>query len=886
MSWMGRFINLCRRGRTEEEIRAELASHIEEAVERGRSPEEARRAFGHLSAYRERSRDVRILPGLDALASDVVFGCRQLRKRPVVSAAAILSLALAIGATTAAFRLIDAVLLRTLPVSHPERLFYLTTNFVDRQGRPVYRDDFDYPSFREYREVAAGLADLLVVGMSSRQEAALDGGSETEPVYRQYLSGNVFGVFGLKPALGRLLAPHDDLTPGASPVAVLSYDYWTRRFGRDPHVLERSFRIGGDRFQIIGVAPRGFIGTEPGVVTDVFLPSMMNTEAIHSPGWSWFRIWVHPKSGVSSEQALQPLQAHFLREQQERVKEFQSDTPRTEIETFLQQRLSLLPAAAGASEMQRQYRRPLFIMAALVALVLLIACLNVGNLLAAQAASRAREMALRVSIGAGRWRLIQLVLVESFLLAAIASVIGTFFASWSAPLVISMLQVPEDPVRLVLDSGWQGWAFTIALTFFTALLFGLVPALRASGVKPMAALKGNSNAGSHRRGMYALLAAQMAFCILVQFVAGLFVATFQHLATRPLGFNAANVLEMDAAQQQVQSPRAWLQIASQFRALPGVESVALAGWPLLSQIRWTLAVRVPGHAVEAQSPHALDVSPGFFHTMQIEWVDGRDFRNGDLPPRLGPSSEPLPGVGIVNQAFARLYFGGASPVGRTILLLQAKEIAAPMEIVGCVRDAVYSDIHEPMRPTVYLPQMDRNINTFILRTRGNPLALAPAARGVLSKARPDLRIHTVQPQMAFVRWQLLRERLLAALSLFFALVALVLAAVGLYGLLNYSVTSQRRDIGIRMALGARPGHVVASVSTGLMGMVALGLMAGLAAGIACGRFVESLLYEVKATDPASVLLPLMVLTAAVLLAALPPAIRAVHIDPAQALRSD
>ncbi len=886
MSWIRQFTNLFRRDRLDREIAEELASHVEEAVEQGRSAEEARKAFGNVLLQRERSRDIKVLPWLEALASDAVFGWRQLRKRPAVSAAAILSLALAIGATTAAFRLVDAVLLRTLPVAHPHRLFYLAASYIDRDGRPDYRDDFDYPTFRQYREAVADRADLMVVGFSVRQDAVFEASTEAERVYRQYLSGNVFGVFGLQPALGRLLASHDDLIPGAHPVAVLSYDYWTRRFARDRGVLGKTFRMGNDRLQIVGVAPEGFIGTEPGAVTDVFMPATMNAEAINSPGWSWFRIWVHPKTGFSAEQVRQPLQASFIREHQERLKGFHSDTPKPVIDAYLREKLLLHPAGSGASDVQREYRRPLVILAVFVVLVLLIACTNVGNLLTAQATSRVREMALRVSIGAGQQRLIQLVLVESALLAAMASVLGTVFAWWSAPLVVSMLHVPEDPVRLVLDFGWRGLAFTVALACFVALLFGLAPALRASGVKPISALRGGEDPRSRRRWMNGLLAAEIAFCVLVQFVAGLFVSSFQRLSSRPLGFSAEHVLVMDSSASREQPLQVWMQVADRFHDTPGVKSVALAGWPLLSGNRWTTDVRVPGHAIEPRSPYVLDVSPGFFETMRIGQIDGRDLRPGDLPPRLSSSGQPLTGVGIVNEAFARAYFSGRNPVGRSVQVRQCKDLSASMEIVGYVRDAAYRDVHEPMHPTVYVPMGGRQNNTFLVRTAGDPVALVPILRRAVSKARPDFRVRTIQPEIALVRWQMLRERLLGTLSLFFAIVALVLAAIGLYGVLNYSVTWQRREIGIRMALGARPVQVVRRVATGLLGVVSLGLVLGLAGGMACGRFVESLLFEVKAADPGRMAAPLLTLLGAALLAALPPAIRAAKIDPAETLRSE
>ncbi len=869
MSWIQRFSNVFRQRRLDREIEEEFASHIEEALDRGSSIEEARKAFGNPLRHREYSRDVRLLPWLDSLTSDIVFGWRQLRKRRVTSAAAILSLALALGATTAVFRLVDAVLLRTLPVAEPDRLSYLATSFVDREGRPDYSDDFDYPTFRRYAAVLQDRADLMVVGMAARQDALLPLGSEPERINRQFVSGNVFGVFGLRPALGRLLAPYDDLTPGGHPVAVLSYDFWTRRFAQDPNILGKTFRIGSDRFEIVGVGPKGFIGTEPGDLTDIFIPAMMNTQAINSPGWSWFRIWMRPKPGWTADQVRQVLQGGFLPEQLEQ-----------------KQRLLLLPAAAGASNLQRQYRRPLLILTLLVVMVLLVACANVGNLMAAQAAARAREMALRVSIGAGRSRLIQLVLVESALLAAAASALGALFAGWSAPLVVSMLRMPEDPVRLVLHAGWRELGFGIALAFFVTLLFGLAPALRASAVQPASALKGGDNPHTRRRLTNALLAAQITFCVLVQFIAGLFVATFQRLSTRPLGFSAEHVLAMDVSARGEQPLASWMRVADELRQTPGVEVVSLAGWPLLSGNGWTASVQVPGRPVEARSPYFLDVSPGFLGTMRIALLDGRDFRLGDNSLASGPGKS-LPSVGIVNEAFARAYFDGRNPVGRWLDVSRDKDRSTPLQIIGYVRDAAYRNLREPIRPTVYVPHGARPTNsTFLVRTTDDPLALAGVLRRRISEAGPEFRVRTIQPQSNFVRWHLLRERLLAALSGFFAIVALVLAAIGLYGVLHHSVTVRQREIGIRMALGARPVNVVQRVTGAAVGVVCVGLTLGSAAGIAAGRLVQALLYDVKATDPEAFAIPALILLAAAFLAALPPALRAARIDPARTLHSE
>ncbi len=884
MSLFTQIANVFRGGRLNREIDEELQSHIDEALERGRDPEEVRRALGSRLRTREDSRDVRLVAWLDTLRADVVFGWRQILKHKTASAAAILSLALAIGACTAAFRLIDALLLRPLPIASPDRFYYVATTYFDREGRLDYRDWFDYPTYRRYGDLIKDRAEPLVAGhVNRRQEVRFGESAASERVARQYLSGNVFPSFGLKPELGRLLTPNDDVTPGGHPVAVISHDYWTRRFGSDPSVLGRTFQMGNYRLEIVGVAPHGFIGTEPGEITDLFVPAMMYAEAIDQP-WSWFRMWVGLKTGVTPEQVRQPLEAAFLRSLRGSLTHFASDTPREAIDRHLNQKLVLFPAGSGASELQKDYQRPLAILGLLVALVLLIACANVANLLTAQAAARSREMALRVSIGAGRGRLMQLVLVECVMIAAFASALGGLFAAWSAPLVVSLLRVPEDPVRLALVTGSRELAFSFGLALLVTVLFGLSAARRASAVQPVHALKGGEGSGAPRRAMKLLLSAQVAFCVTVLVVASLFLATFHRLSTRPLGFSPDNLLAMDVSSQRALAPEAWSRVAGEVHGTPGVKSVALADWALLSGNRWTGSVRLRGQAAEARGTYFLGVSPNFFTTMGISFVDGRDFRSGDRQPELKAPAAPVGGVGIVNEAFARTYFRGENPVGRTVDVLQKKDLAAPMEIIGLVRDAAYSDLREPLRPAVYVPMKDREHLTLLARAAVDSTSLVPALRNQVSRA--GLRVFQIQPYSNFIRHHLLRERLLAALSLFFAAVALALAAVGLYGVLNYSVTRQRREIGIRMALGARPGHIARRVTGDVFLVVCLGSAAGSAGGMALGRLVEALLYEVKPTDLDTVALPILTLAAVALVASLPPALRAARVDPVQTLRSE
>jgi predicted permease len=892
--WIHRLLGSLGRQSRDRELEQELQLHLELAAEearrRGASPEKARRAArlhaGHVTQAMEAYRDQRGLPWLDALTSDVRFGWRQLNKHRTVSAAAILSLGLAIGATTSAFRLVDAVLLRTLPVSDPGGLFVVSFTGHDSQNRPEDRDDFDYPTFRRYSTAVGNRADLMVVGLTSQQDLAIGAAGEPEKAFRQFLSGNVFTTFGLQPALGRLLIPADDEKPGAHPVAVISYDFWTRQFARDPGTIGQTLRLGNQSYEIVGVAPRGFTGTEPGRMTDVFVPATMNVEALNSPGWSWFRLWLRPKPGVTAAEVQQVLQTAFMEEHRLRLTTLPADTPRQSIDAYMNETIVLSPAGSGASGLQKNFRKPLVILAALVVLVLLIACTNVANLLIAQAMTRGREMALRVSIGAERWRLIRLVLVESALLAICASAVGTIFGWWAAPTIVSMLAPAEEPVRLALDADWRAIGFAVALATLVTCLFGLAPAIRASSFTPLSALRGESDARGHQRIMNGLIAAQMGFCVFVLFIAALFVATFARLSNLPLGFSHDHALVIDVmARGKPQPAEAWASVVDTLRQSPGVESASMAGWALMSESRWSGVVFVDGRPVETRPAYFLEVSPKFFETMRIGLVDGRDFRPGDRAPRVDPQNQPIAGIGIVNEAFARIYFDGQNPLGRQVTVRPRNEVHVPLQIVGVVRDTVYANVRDPMRPIVFVPIGDRSNGSLIVRTAGDPLALASTVRQQIAASRPDLRMQ-VGVMSALVRRQMIRERLLATLSLFFAIVALLLACIGLYGVLNYGIVQRRREIGIRMALGARAAHVAGGVTRKMSVMVGVGAIVGLAAGVGFGRVVERLLFQVTAVDPVVLIIPLCTLAAAATLAALPPILRAVRIDPSQTLRSE
>jgi predicted permease len=463
----------------------------------------------------------------------------------------------------------------------------------------------------------------------------------------------------------------------------------------------------------------------------------------------------------------------------------------------------------------------------------------------------------------------------------LAGAAGGLFAWWSAPFVVSRINPADNPARLSLPADWRVLGFGLALTLGVTLLFGLAPALRASGVKPAIALKGGEDPHSRRRLMHGLICVQVAFCFLVLFVAGLFAATFDRLSGKPTGFSAERILTLDTVTQRATSPVFWDQVADHLRTVPGVETVALAGWPLLQISGWNGFVSINGAPPGPTLAYFLYVSPGWVDAMKIRLIDGRDFRPDDTSP----------GVALVNETFARQFFNGESPIGR--IFARGKSV---YHVAGLVGDVPYRGLREPQLPVAYVPfhPVDANgvlqpvrTGSFIVRTRSaNPMAMASTLRREVPRARSEFRVSNIETQEELVRSQTLRERLLAMLGLFFAAVALLLAGIGLYGVLDYSVLQRRREIGIRMAMGAQAGDIARRVTAEVFGMVLAGAAAGLTLGMASVRYIATLLYEVKATDVAMLAFPSCAILAAAVVAALPAVLQAVRIDPVTTLRGD
>jgi predicted permease len=884
MSLCSRIWNAVRGERLNREIDEELQSHIEEAIASGRDPKEARRAFGCALRARETSHSIRTVGWLESLLDDVRFGWRQLCRNKVTSVAAVLSLALGIGSCVAAFRLIDALLWRPLPISGSSNLYVLFRTMTGFDGKPLEDDHWDTPEFKVMRDAVKEQADLIAISDADRTDITWSTDDEMEKAHVVYVSGNMFPVFDLEPTLGRLLAPSDDRGPGLNPYAVLSWDYWNHRFGCDPHVLGRSLHIANQTFEIIGVGPRDFTGTEKGTVTDIFLPLNTNSLA-NQENWSWHRTFLMLKPNINPAAELEPLRQHLAalnRAFQVECSTCFRGMAQKDIDRFLNQKLAFSPAGAGISDLQKDYRRSLGILGLLAALVLLIACVNIANVMTAQAAARAQEMALRISIGAGRRRLVQLILCQSALLALFASVLGAFFSAWSAPFVLSLVNPRDNPARLALPTDWRVLLFGLGLIIFIVLLLGLLPALRASAVRPVGALKGGEDPHSPHRVMRGAIALQVAFCCLVLFLSALFVASFQRLRNRPLGFSTDRLLLLETVAGKGQLPVVWNQTAEALRAAPGVDSVAISGWPLLGRIRINSDISING-APSPTSAWFLNVSPGWFSTMKIPVLSGHDFIPEDTSP----------GAAIVNQSFVKTFFPGQDPIGRTF---ERGANEPPNKIVGVTPDVPYDDLREPSRPVFYVPfdGLDEksvpkvvDFATFAIHTNAqNARALATSLRQLIAARHNGLRVSNITTQLDLVRDQTIRERLLAMLAGFFATVALLLAGIGLYAVLNYSVLQRRREIGIRMAVGSPRGGIVRLVTLDIFLMITLGACAGVAAGFGAARYVQSLFYQVKATDADMIALPTCAILLTALVATLPAVLRALRTDPTEILRSE
>ena len=889
MSWLSRLVNVMRGSRVDhdldEEIRFHLELRAEELTRAGMSPDEARRRarqqFGNTLAVRESSHDIKLLPRLESILRDAGFGLRLWRRHKTLTASALISLSLAIGACTAGFALIDALILRSLPVADPQSLIFIALRAPadDRDGL-----SFNYPLFREMREAARPYVHLFAMSDQSRRDATFDGG-EPEKVYGQWISGDAFPILGVRPAIGRLLAPSDDQHPGQHPVAVLSYDFWMRRFGGRPDVLGRWVTIRGKPLQIVGVAAKGFTGVEPGISTDIWAPTMMWDErVIFDPDTRWFRIWGRLQPDIASDQArtvLQTVLTAFRRDDAAR----RPAESRERIEQYVNTRVYLRSAANGPSALRENFERPLWVLAGIAVLVLLIACANVASLLAARATSRQREMALRVSIGAGRGRLIQQVLVESALLALASCALGAVLATAMTPKIVSMLSTSRSIVHLDLPLNWRLLVFLTGIGSLVTLMFGTAYAIRASAVLPADALRTGSGRYTAGIGLFRpLVAAQVAFGFVVLFAAGLCLTSFAKLLRTDLGFDQDNLAVVRVTAEALRPETSerlavWQRLVERMQQIPGIESAGLSPYGLFEGSGRNKSVQIPGRPVDGYTPWYLQVSPGFLGTMRIPILAGRDFEWRD-------AQAELPTAVIVNESFVRRYFPGESPLGKRFLRVDGGATLTAQDIIGVVRDAKYTNIREPAPPTVYDPYQPAGAAVLQVRTRLDVAPLLATLRNELPRTNPAFRMGDVTLQSTLVDNNLVRDRALALLSAFFSIVAIVLVIVGLYGVLSYRLVQRTREIGIRLALGAQPQRIVRLLLSDVAAMTIVGILAGAAGAWFAARFIAALLFDVNPSDASSIALPLACLLAACALSALIPIVRATRIDPTTALRSE
>jgi putative ABC transport system permease protein len=907
MAWYHRLRNTMRSERLSSELDRELEFHLaertDELVAGGMAEEEARREarlrFGNPAVQKERTRDRDTLPWLESLVADVRYALRSLRASPAFAGVAILSLGLAIGANTAIFSLIDAVMLRSLPVERPEELVRVTTP-ARSGGLGEGGDNFTNPLWEALRD----RQDVFSGAFATADERFdLAGGGESRPVAGTWVSGGYFPTLGVRPAAGRLLAPADDHR-GCPPVAVVGHGFWESAYGGSPDAVGKTLSLNGHPFEIVGVAAAGFSGVQVGRAAEVYVPlcALPIVQGGHDPldeRSRWFlNVFGRRRPGMTTEDAGRRLAALAPAVFGATVPE---DWPTEAKARYRRTMLAAVPAANGYSGVRSQYQGALVALMAAVGLVLLIGCANVANLLLARASSRRHEVAVRLAIGAGRGRLVRQLLTESLLLSLLGAAVGLLLAGAATRMLARYLPMRGEAamrgeaVWLDLSLDGRVLAFTLLVATGTAVLFGLVPAWRSARVDPRVAMKANDRSiaeGHSRFGVgKALVVGQIALSLVLVVGAGLLLGTFRRLATLDPGFEPAGVLlasvDMGSAGlPEEELPRVKREILERLRATPGVESASASVFTPLSGGGWNGMVEVEGYAPAGPRDAEVffnGVSDGFFRTLGAALLAGRDFGEGD-----GAGSPP---VAIVNESFMRKFFHGANPVGRRVtikgLLTGDDEL---LQVVGVVRDTKYRSMREEREPLVFRPLSqlggpDRPWLELELRGHGTAGSLVRTVTAAVGEVNGSfsIRYRTLEAQLDA---SLARERLLALLSGLFGGLALLLAVVGLYGTMAYSVARRRNEIGIRIALGAGRTRVMRLVLGEAGRLVGAGLLLGGAAALAATRWVAPFLFGLTPADPATWAVSALALAAASVAACALPAWRAARLDPNAVLRAE
>ena len=895
-AWLVRVAGLFNKRRRERELAEELESHLQmhiaDNLRAGMSPPEARRQalikLGGLEQAKENYRDRRGLPMIETLIQDVRYGLRQLRRSPGFTAVAVLTLALGIGANTAIFSLIDAVMLRMLPVQKAEELVEIVRH-DPRWGEQAYYTDPLWEQVRDRQDVFSG---AFAWGTDKFDLAQ---GGAAQNANGVFASGGYFTTLGARAAAGRLINATDDQR-GCPAVAVLSYGFWQDHYGGAESAIGKTLSLNQHPFQIIGASAPGFYGTDVGQKFDIAIP--ICTAAIFDGkesrldhrSWWWLRIIARVKPGMSPDQVQARL---AVLSPQISAAALPLNWPQKNQEAFLKQSLVALPAATGTSGLRRRFTEPLDILMAVVGLVLLIACGNIASLMLARAATRHKEIAVRQALGAPRMRLVRQLLTECVLLSSAGALVGILFARWGSALLVRYISTRHEQVFLDLSPDFRVFGFTAAVAVLTGVLFGVLPAFRSTRVSLTSAMKGREDTerSGHSRGGKWIVAFQVALSLVLLVAAGLFLRSFRKLATLDIGFDRNNVLLVNVNLKAANLPpeqglAVCEQLENRLRALPGVVAAGRSWNTPVSGYEWNnfiVADSPNAPTGEASLAYFNSVSPAYFETLRTPILSGRAFDAHD--------TKTAPFVAIVNQTLARKFFPNLNPIGRYFRKeeLPGKPVQ-PIQIVGVAKDSKYESIREETYSMAFFPIAQQTLGsgqdeTFELRTVTPPSSLVSPVQNAIGEVNKEISLdfHTLAEQ---VNDSLVQERLLAGLSAFFGGLALLLAMVGLYGALSYMVTRRQAEFGIRMALGAEAGSILSLVMQDMAVILAGGIVAGALISLAATRVLAKLLFGLGARDPVTLAGAVAVLSAVAFVAGLVPARRATKVDPMVALRCE